>query len=79
MQMSDTYDVGWIFVILRLRSYSISLKEYNSPLYNHMGKADYLYFEVEPPPPGNQLNYVQGEWRDIFCKNQKKKLRCVFE
>ena len=35
---------------------------HGTPSYNNMGKADFLYFEVEAPE--DQL--------DIFCKNQKK-------
>ena len=29
-----------------------------SPSYYHMGKADFLYFEVEAPKGPDQLNYV---------------------
>ena len=42
---------------------------YQSPSYNHMGKAD---FEVEAPKGINVIMFRDSNYPDIFCKNQKK-------
>ena len=48
------------------------------PLYNHMEKTDFLYFEVEAP---NGINLMM--FRDIllrhFLQKSEKNIRCIFE
>ena len=49
----------------------------NSPSYNHMEKADFLYFEVEAP---NGINLITFRHSSVtFSAKIRKKIRCVFK
>ena len=48
------------------------------PLYNHMEKTDFLYYEFEVPNGTSQLNSVLANSVKFSAKIRKKKIRCAF-
>ena len=48
-----------------------------APTYNHMEKADFLYFEVEAPKRINLIMFMDISM--TFSAKIRKRLRCVFQ